>query len=194
VGDFVTAEDVATYVQSDVDTASADLAIASAEALVRGFCRQTLSEASSTAVLPVQLGDAGWYVDLPERPVTAVTSVEVNGTAYAAGTGYQVDGSRIWLADVSSSADDFAPVDTAEVAYDHGYASASQQFAEIKAVVLSVAGRLYDNPRGMRMESVEGYTYTRGGSGDDILGATLSRTERDALRRYRVTAGVVRVA
>jgi hypothetical protein len=170
------------------------LAITSAESLVRGYCRQTLSEATTTVTLPVQLSDAGWYVDLPERPVQAVTAVKVNGTAYVAGTDYQVVGERIWLATLADSTDDFAPVDFAEVTYDHGYASGTQDFEQIAAVTLSAAGRIYDNPRGMRSESVEGYTYTRGGAGDDILGATLSATEKQALGRYRRMAGVVRVA
>jgi hypothetical protein len=191
MGDFISSTQLAAYLQADLDSTSADLAIRVAEGLVRGYCRQTISEVSTTAVLPVQLGDAGYYVDLPERPVSTVTTVEVNGTAYAAGVDYQVDGSRIWLADVTSSADDFAPVDTAEVTYTHGWAAIPD---DVIAVTLSVSGRVYDNPRGMRMESVEGYTYTRGGAGDDILGATLSREERAVLNRYRVTAAAVRVA
>lgn len=196
MGDFVSAAQLATFLQADVDTASANSAIDDAEALVRTFCRQTLSQASSTdALLAVSVADGAAFIDLPECPVSAVSSVQVNGTAYTADVDYQwPGGQRIYLSHVASPAASFAVMDTATVSYAHGFASGTSAFESVAAVVRSVAGRIYDNPRGMRQESVEGYTYIRGGGGDDILGGALSQAERASLQRFRRQVASIVVA
>ena len=193
MGDFATAAQLASFLQQDLDTTSADLAITMAEGLVRAYCRQNITEATSTgAVLPIQVTDFGYIVRLSERPVSAVSAVSVNGTAYVSGTDYAWDGVSDWLrlATVEWSSDSFEAFPPAVVTYTYGYATVP---AAVQAVTLSVAGRLYDNPRGMRSESVEGYTYQRGGAGDDILSAGLSEAEKASLAKFVRRASTVMV-
>ena len=194
MGDMVTVAELASYLQADVDTATATLAVDAAEGLVRGYCRQTLTSATSTSVvLPIDVTDFGYLVRLPERPVTAVTSVSVSGTSYTVDEDYAWDGmsSHLRLATIVYPSATFSDSPVATVTYTHGYATVPD---DLVAVVLSIGARIYDNPRGMRQESVEGYTYLRGGAGDDILGATPSKAEMMVLNRYKRTAASVVVA
>jgi len=195
MGDFITPSQLASYLQSDVDTSSATLAITQAEALVRGYCRQTITADTSTALLPIQVGGDGYFVLLPESPVTAVDTVEVSGVAYVDGVDFSWDGAsqtvRLAVVEYDDTVQFRPTAPLAEVTYDHGYATPP---GDVVAVVLSLAGRVFDNPRGMRSESVEGYTYTRGGDGDDILGVSLSKSEMKILDRYRTRARSVTVS
>ena len=139
MGDFVTAANLASYLQNDVDTASANLAITQAEALVRGYTRQTITTATSTAaLLPINVGPAGYTVELPQRPVTAVTTVAVSGVTYVDGVDYAWDGTSnyIRLSVVEESTDSFAAAPVASVTYTHGYATAP---GDVVAVALAVA-------------------------------------------------------
>ena len=189
--DLFTVSELASYLQRDLDTSSATLAKDSGQAIVRGYCRQDISSATYTGVKLRCVPDkAYWRVDLPQRPVTAVSSVAVNGTAYVLGTNYAWDGLSpyIRLSDLTYSTAAFQDSPVATVTYTAGYATIP---AEVKAVALAVAGRQYDNPRGLRSESIDDYSGTHAGSDADLAGTSLLPPERAILDRYRITAGSV---
>ena len=91
--DMFTLSELASYLQRDLDTASATLAQASGQRIVRTYLRQDVTTATYTgAKLRIVPDRTSWRVDLPQRPVTAVSSVAVNGTTYVLGTNYAWDG------------------------------------------------------------------------------------------------------
>ncbi|MFG2916255.1 hypothetical protein ACGF0D_25615 [Kitasatospora sp. NPDC048298] len=65
------------------------------------------------------------------------------------------------------------------VTYTHGYAEVP---ADVRALVLTLAGRVFTNPRDLRQESVGSVSVTYAA---ETIGASLAPVERDALARYR---------
>ncbi len=189
--DLFTLSELASYLQRDLDTASATLAQQGAQAIVRGYCRQDFTAATYTSAnLPIVADGGYWRVDLPQRPVTAVSSVSVNSTAYTLGTDYAWNGSSpyIRLSRLVYTSAAFQDEPRATVTYSAGYATVP---ADVKDVALAVAARQYDNPRGLRMESIDDYSGTRAGSDNDLAGVSLLLPEKAILNRYRITAGSV---
>jgi hypothetical protein len=69
-------EDLATFLRHDVDTAAAELMLASASAAIRNYCRWEISETLATDVTLDTDGDR--IVMLPALHVTAVNSVTLD--------------------------------------------------------------------------------------------------------------------
>lgn len=193
MADFITVVNLASYLQRDLDTASATIAVAGASGIVRAYTRQNLDSQTYTAIkLPIESFDTTWGVRLPQRPVTAVTTVTVNGTTYVSGTDYAWNGYspliRLAWRQWSTSAFQDDPV--AVVTYTAGYATVPD---EVKAVAYAVAARQYDNPTGARSWQIDDASETKAGADDDLAGVSLLKAERDILDRYRPRAGSVRV-
>lgn len=191
--DLFTLSELASYLQRDLDTSSALIAQQTAQAAVRTYCRQDLTSATYSAVkLPIRPSGEFWRVDLPQRPVTAVSTVAVNGTTYTLGTDWAWDGlsSYIRLARLVYTTSGFQDEPVATVTYTAGYATVPP---DVKGVALAAAARQYDNPRGLRSESIDDYTGTRAGSDDDLAGVSLLAGEKALLDPYRVRAGSVTI-
>lgn len=189
MADLFTLAELASYLQRDIDTATATLAQSAGQGLVRAYTRQNIDTRTYTSTrVPVTIHGERYTVLLPQRPVTAVTSVTVNGTAYVAGADYTWDGvnARLWLRYLAGSSTSFIDEWWAVVTYTAGYATVPDA---VKGVALSVAGRAYDNPRGIRSEAIDDYSATRAGADDDLAGVTLTAAEMAALRPYRAGAG-----
>ena len=75
---------------------------------------------------------------------------------------------------------------TADVTVVHGWVTPP---ALLKAIGLSIAQRIYDNPHGLRTEASQlddhQESQTRAGSDDDLAGITLTQAELDRLERFR---------
>lgn len=71
------------------------------------------------------------------------------------------------------------------VTYTHGYATVP---ADVRAIVLTLAGRVLTNPSDLRQESVGSVSVTYAA---ETIGASLAPIERDQLARYRPRAAVV---
>lgn len=182
-------DELDSFLDITADATRAVLARHAAQGLIRSHCRQNITRATYTASLPIEAGPDGFYVvRLPQRPVVAVSTVTVNGTAYTSGTDYSWDGvsDHVRLAYREWSTAAFQGEPRAVVAYTAGYVAAP---AAVRAVALSVAARAYDNPSGLRSESIDDYSATRAGTDDDLAGITLTAAEKAALKPYRLTAG-----
>ncbi len=183
--------ELAADLQRDLDTASATLAKDSAQAIVRGYCRQELTTATYSGVLlPIEVEGPSYIVRLPQRPVTAVSSVSVNGVTYTLGTDYAWNGygDYLRLRKVDESSASFEDWPLATVTYTAGFATVP---ADIKAVALAVAARQYDNPQGLRQTTIDDYSETRAGADDDLAGTGLLKPEQRILDRYKVRVGSV---
>lgn len=169
--------DLATYLQRDLDSASERLAHDIAKALVEDETGP-ITSASSTVTLPIE--KCG-LVHLPARIVTAVTAVQYGGTAAVYTWEKPFPRIRLssYLLEVVPFTIDYWP--TVDVTFTHGWATVPPL---VKAVALSVAARVYDNPSGLRSEQIDDYSATRAGTDDDLAGVSLTETERRTLARY----------
>ena len=189
---FATEAELEAYTGVAVATDRATLLLDTATAAIQAYTRQTLSQASTTVVLP---GTMSERLVLPERPVTAVTAVSIGDTALTADTDYVWDGastlirgSRVdgvlsvngpdWL--VNGWGDWGGPGAQVEITYTHGFATIPN---DIKGVCLALAARSLQSPDGVNSESVGTYSVSYSRSGGAV---SLLTEERELLNRYRV--------
>jgi len=107
------------------------------------------------------LGTTDSWLDLPQIPVTAVSSVTLDGTALTVGiesTNYKRRGSRLWRTDGWQTYVG-QPSDVAGV-YTHGYAAGSQDLQLARGAVLSLAKGQFTNASGVQSESIDDYNVT----------------------------------
>jgi hypothetical protein len=163
-----------------------------ASSVVRSYVRLDITQATTTDTFTMRRADPVLHqcagaVTLPQRPVTDIATVRINGVEIS---DWWQDGSelllRSWAWD-SPPAANRAPQVT--VTYTHGWAEVP---GDIRAIVLQAANRVLVNPSGIRSETVggESVTYLIPAVGE-YLGVLLSRTEQKVLDRYRRTAGSV---
>lgn len=151
--------ELAAFLQSDVDTASATLALELATGLVQAACGQRLVQVTETVTLDVDQLDDGPWLPLPEGPVTAVGPVLVGAAAvtdYAAqlrrGRLYRASGWR--GATLLSS---WSAPSTVTVTYTHGFPAGDQRLQLARSAVLAFAAVAYGNPAGAVSEQIDDY-------------------------------------
>jgi hypothetical protein len=121
---------------------------------------------------------------LPERPVTAVTSVTILGVPLVSGT----DSTLIGASRLRAKRWTYWPTDDpVVVTYNHGYATADQT---LRGVVLSAAARIINNPASMRGENVGSVSWQAAGVGRDTGTAGLLLSEQAALAPYRAAEAI----
>lgn len=107
-------------------------------------------------------GTTDSWLDLPQIPVTAITSVTLDGVALTVGTAasppttYRRRGNRLWRGDGWQTyvgvPSDVVVVNT------HGYAAGSQDLQLARSAVLSLAKGQVPNPSGVTSESIDDYS------------------------------------
>lgn len=107
-----------------------------ASSLIRSYTRQTLSYVAGDVV--TRYPTASTFLSLPQRPVTAVTTVTVNGVAT---TDYYVISRGIRSGSVASPGS--AWTQGATVTYTHGYAETDSEFSVFRAICIDAAARAY---------------------------------------------------
>ncbi len=95
---FATAEDLASYLQKDLDTASATLAIEVATAVIQAAVGQRILRVTGdTETLMAEGFDP--LLRLSQRPIVSVSSVVSDGVTLAAGTAtgtYRITPDGLW--------------------------------------------------------------------------------------------------
>lgn len=187
---LATVADVAARLQvdvGDVHSAGATLLLETATGLVQAEVKQRLVTVAGEAI--ELLGTTEAWLWLPERPVTSVTSVKLDGTDLTAGTDYKRFGARLWREDGWSTYVD-AP-STIEVTYSHGYAAGAQKLQVARGIVLAMAVQTYSNPSGATGFRIDDYSEQYQQAADAM---ELSEHACAALRKaYRRSAGLVKV-
>lgn len=175
------------------EAARAPSLLADASALVRGWTRQDFEAVDGDVIT---LRPVGSMLRLPQRPATAVTTVEAvapDGVATAEMSGWSWDGrDKVDLAYATYSADftsdawrDRRQPDTYQVTYDHGDATIPPiVVATVSAMVLRTLLSPSMTP-GMVAERIGAYNYQLQ-QGQGATGATVVMTPADekALARY----------
>jgi hypothetical protein len=148
--------DLAAYLQRETFTAasakeaSAQLALDIASSVVVARTGQTFEAVAGDVVtLDTHFSED---VRLPQRPVTAVTSVvtrhlgETTTTARTLNTDYEVRGDRLRWVGIGTW-----PYEVT-VTYDHGYAEIPN---DVKGATLAVAAEIFDNPEGLARSAID---------------------------------------
>lgn len=171
---LATATQLATHVGATVDTARAQQALNIASAVVRSETGQTFEAGTSTVALPTPHGQ---WLTLPQRPVTAVTTITIDGLAVTDFTRY---GNRLFRFAGWTASSITAPVVT--VTYSHGGAVPD----DVLGVVLAIAADVVENQRGLtsETETIDDYTYTWRAS-DTEQGSLASVELAQIIRAYR---------
>lgn len=135
---LASAQDFSQYigVPLPTDLARMQMLLDLASATIRRYCGQTLSPVDNDVVTlePIERDT----LVLPERPVTAISSVLINTVPSVVTTNYRFTraglihelSGRFWSTG-------------ATVTYNHGYAESTDEYKAIKGVCLSAASRAY---------------------------------------------------
>jgi hypothetical protein len=153
VDPLATAEDLASYLQHDLDTATADLALAAASALVRRNVDWPISRVTETLT---RLGNGSCVLTLPTLVLVEVTAIRLAGGTLTPATVDAVGAldarDYVWTSQGQvvrlAGWPRLAPV---EVDCTHGYDPVPD---DVRLVVMAVAGRLISNPERLRSETV----------------------------------------
>lgn len=178
--------DLKTWLQDPgLDDAYAYLMLTVASGQVRAACGQDFTAvAGDTVTLD---GTSEEWLALPQRPVTAVTAVEVNGVAVDA-TSWTLSSHRLYRRggwDRGYYTATAPPL--VSVTYDHGYAVIPD---DVAAATLAIAAEIVANPQGLTAEDIDDYKWRREGGGATAPSATLLDA---VIRRYAPRARSVRL-
>ena len=178
---IVTGQELADHLGITYDGEDDQLAqaVTMATGVVKAVTHQDFeSQTYTDKVLPVYVGSN--RVVFPQRPVTAVSSVALpDAGALTVDVDYEWDGLNNWIQLYTLWES------TATVTYTAGYSTVPDA---VKAVVLSIAGRLYNNALSVQSERIDDYAVTYG-AGSPGLGVT--NYERLILAEYAPKAGSV---
>jgi hypothetical protein len=147
---YATPTELAGYLKKDVDTYSATqaLTLASGE-----FTIAADTAFSATTVTWATQGGPGADIQIPYRPVTAVSQVRLNGSVI---TGWTLRHNALWRSAGFGTWSAFPP-DLLEVDLTHGYTTV---FDDVKLAVLEIAAGFYENPTGVASEQIDDYRVT----------------------------------
>lgn len=156
---LVTVSELASFLQKDLDTASATLAIEIATGLVQGAAEQRIVRvADETVTLDLDEHDCGLWLNLPERPVVSVGTVLVGATAVTDFTS-QLRRGRLFRAYGwrSATLPYWNAPSTVTVTYTHGYATGDQKLQVARAATLALAAVAHENSTGVTSEQIDDY-------------------------------------
>lgn len=157
------------------------------------------------------------WADLPQIPVTTVTSVVLDGVTLTLNTDYKVFGNRLWRRQGwqnnlgyqwgldwgwnwrpwwATNGNQFTGPEPSSlvVTYTHGYASGAQELQLARSAVISLARTAYSNPSGVQSESIDDYSVNYQSARAVTSQMEVTPQVRAALRRqYGRRGGLVRV-
>lgn len=193
---LATTADLTALLGETVDETSATLALELATGAVQAAAGQRLVEVTDDTI--DLMGTTGSWLDLPQRPVTAVTSVTLAGTAVTDFTRY---GGRLYRTDGWAEQTDctswawpglrYQEPTPVQVVYSHGYPVGDPGLGLARQATLMLASSLYSNPTGATSLAIDDYREGYGGNAGE---SGLTSSVRTALRRtYGQRGGLVRL-
>lgn len=151
---LATSSDLASALQVDpasLNAATATLLLELATSIVqRAAGGQRIIQATDTALIDVI--DLDQWIDLPQRPVTAVTTVVLDGTTI---TDWRLVNQRLWRQVGWLTRWD--QPSQAAITHTHGYPAGSQYLQLARAATLSLAVAGYGNPAAVVSEAIDDY-------------------------------------
>lgn len=205
---LATPEDLASLLErDDIDAYKAGVLVEIATSIVQDAAAGQRIVQVVGDVMPL-IGTTDSWLDLPQIPVTAVISVELDGNVLAAGTDYKVFGNRIWRRSgwQSNWGQWDHPYPARQRLYDwwppnepsavivtntHGFPAGDQRLQSGRGAVLSLCTGAYGNPTGASAESIDDYRVTY-----DKLAAQMETSPHLAAslrRKYGRRGGLARI-
>lgn len=167
---YATASELASYLQEDVDNATANLLLTTASGLFDREAQTTFTPTTVTWSTTQYPGCT--QLDPPYRPVTAVSAVRVNGVAI---TGWYLRCNLLYRAAGFGVYRGWGvPPDQVDVDLTYGYSTAGD---DVKASVLETAATGYARPVGaVAMEAIDDYRvqYATTGGGIQLTPSALA--------------------
>ncbi len=145
-----------------INTASATLLVEIGTAVVQAETGQRIVQVTNDVLeLDLDEYDGGPWLNLPERPVTAVATVLIGSTAVTDWS-LQKRRCRLWRALGWRSTLIAYPdqPSTVTVTCTHGYAAGNQKLQLARGAVLSMISGLYSNPDGASSVKIDDYAAT----------------------------------
>lgn len=176
---FATVDELADYLQVDFepeDRVRAHRLLETASGIIQRAARQVFEQVLNDSVILTPTGTD--LLMLPELPVTDVHSVTVQGTAMDAGQ-------YLWTASGLLYASTLNAVWSKQttVVYDHGFTIIPD---DIVAITIALAGRAWQNPRGVLSEQIGTYSARYP---NDRSGLILLPDEKHLVMSYRPRPG-----
>jgi hypothetical protein len=165
----------------------AEVVLRISSAAVRMAARQHITAVVGDTV--VLIGDPGQWLELPQRPVTAVTSVKVDGVVVA---DFKVFGTRLWRrCGWEICRGEPAAV---EVVYSHGYEAWDDKFDYASGIALTLAAKLFTNVVGATGMSIDDFSLQFTQTSTSDLAGTIPPNVVTLLRfEYGARAGLMRI-
>jgi hypothetical protein len=181
---LATAAELNAVAQTTVDATAADIALASASAIIRRWTRQTITKVADD-VATLRVIDECELV-LPQRPVVSVSQVKVNSLVLQ---DWVLSGDRLlrtggWRRLPGTTT--YPDPGLVEVTYTHGWDEVPD---DVRAVCLDLATMSVTNPAGLRSVAIDDYSRTF--AAETLGTGTLSAAHREILRDYRRRFGTV---
>ncbi|HEY9411128.1 MAG TPA: hypothetical protein VIP77_16230 [Jiangellaceae bacterium] len=195
VDQLCTPADLASALQQDLDASTATLWVEVGTAVVQEAAGQRIVQVVGDTV--ELSGTTDSWLDLPQIPAAAVTSVTLDGATLLAGSpggggkSYRRKGNRLWRG-CGWQTYCGEPSDVV-VVYTHGYAAGAQELQLARGAVIGLAQAAYSNPAGgaVAREQIDDYAVAY-----EAMAAALEASPhlKAALRRqYGRRAGLVRI-
>lgn len=183
-------EDLASLLEMDLDAYKAIMLVEAGTAVVQataGRPPQRIVEVVDDEI--TLMGTTAAWLQIPQRPVSAVTSVNLDGADddLVEGTDFKRFGSRLWRG--CGWATCWTEPSTVVVVCTHGYPEDDQGLQLARGAVLALIKGVYDNPTGSTRVAIDDYSAAYA-----ALSAQMDASEflAAAIRRqYGVGAGLV---
>jgi len=175
---YASPSELASYLQMDLDTATATLVLTVVSAQ---FSLAADTQFASTAVTYTTFGTWHTSIVLPFRPVIAVQAVRISGVTV---TGYTLIRNVLYRPAGFGIGTQFyaVPPDAVQVDLTHGYTTVPD---DVKAAVLDTAAQAYAVPvAAVTSESIDDYSIKFAASGG---GVQLTSYAKDVAALYRGT-------
>ncbi len=170
---YPTAAELASYLQKDLDTASATLVLSIAAA---EFERIADTAWSAKAITWTTVGYGQLVLEPPFKPITALTQVRVNGNVV---TGASLVKDKLYRLAGFGTCGNFPP-DAIEIDLTHGITTDA---LDVKGAILETAAQAYDVPVGAVVsESIDDYAVRYATTGG---GLQLTKSAADLAAGYR---------
>ena len=213
---FATLQDLADSLQislGSLNSGTGTLLLELATAAVQEAARQRILQVVGDTCSILSTTDS--WLDLPQIPVTAVTTVVLDGVTLTVDTDYKVFGNRLWRRygwqnnmgwswgwdwnwrpSYSTSGSPYTGQEPSlsAITYTHGYAAGAQQLQLARGATLSLAKGVYVNPSGVQSESIDDYNVSYTSSRALSAQMELAPHVKAAVRRqYGHRVGLARI-
>jgi|SRR6185369_13919741 len=176
---YATPSDLAGYLQQDVDTFTATLALTKVSQLFDTRARTHWGGTLSTTYSKPGYGQI--ELVMPLGPLVAVSAVRVAGVTLTAGVDYTVIEQSVYRRSGFGIPWRFPP-DLVEVDYTYGYPGTVPD--DVAAVILESAAAAYSNPQAVSREQIDDYAVSYGSGAATSGGLGLTQAARDLADFY----------